>query len=174
MAAATADWTRPDVWMALVGAGIALMACLATVAVISAFAGRGDAARRAHADQVEAARQRRGSEVRLLDDRLATYVDLMVAVTQIATAASIWLSGPTVGRLVEVSSLGLDPYIRSLARARMLARPTLFDRVEQIDHLVQQLVADGGSPGAIRKLREDLLAALGAFEAAAKEELGIS
>lgn len=62
-------------WMTLVGAGIALVTALTTVALSAMIENRREAARRAHADQVEATRRRHEGEVRFHDERLAAYVE---------------------------------------------------------------------------------------------------
>jgi hypothetical protein len=173
MVAGTANWLPFDARMILVGAGIAVVACLATAALSWFFQSRRDAARRAQAEQLESARRRHEAGLRFGDERLAGYTDFVGAITHLATAASVWLARPTDGRFVEAPGLELDPYIKSFARARMLAGAALLEKIERIDVLVQQLIADNGSPRAIERITADLLAATGAFETAAKDELGI-
>ncbi|HVH87015.1 MAG TPA: hypothetical protein VM912_09835 [Terriglobales bacterium] len=170
MTAAPADSSHFDAWMTLVGAGIALAASLATAALSSFFENRRDAARRAHADQAEATRWQHESAVRFHDERLRAYVEFVGATLHLAASAGVWAGSLRARTFLDSVGSELNAYVRSLARVRMLAKPPLMQRLQNVHDLVVKLL---DSPEA-ESIATELMTASGQFEVAAKKELGIN
>jgi hypothetical protein len=161
--------------MALGAAGIALVATLAGAVVTSILEGRRDAARRAHADQVEEAKRQHEAAVRFHDERLNAYIDYMSAVSTLFAAASVWLNDGAEGSFPEWATRqeALAPYTKAMTRVTLLAKPALSAKVYDVHDFAQRLV-DNPTPEAMRRIVDDSVKARAAFETAAKAELGIA
>lgn len=160
--AAPPDSHHFEAWMGLIGAGIALIASLATAALSGRLEARRDATRRAHE-----------AEVRFHDVRMTTYVEFVSVLTTIGGAARVWLMNGAHGRFMNTFQFDADKYVNSLGRARMLAREPLGERIREVENLVHTLLTRSPSPEAT-EAAENLSSAVISFEEAAREEMGIT
>jgi hypothetical protein len=161
-------------WMTLVGAGIALAASLATAALSSFFENRRETARRTHADQAEEARRRQEDAVRFHADRLAAYIDYAGAARYLVAIARVWIEGGSAGAFMNFPTLDLRPYTKAMTRVRMLAKPSLLEKVRKVDVLAARLGTEYLTQDLVTAAADDLNRAVSAFEAAAQDELGIT
>lgn len=67
----------------------------------------------------------------------------------------------------------LDAYVKSMGRVRILAKPPLLEKIQQVHIVVQRLVKHDAKRESFKQAAQDLTSAVSDFEVAAKEELGI-
>jgi hypothetical protein len=159
-------------WMTLLGAAIALVTALATVALSSYFEGRREAARRAHSDQVEATKRAHERDVRFHDERLKAYIEYMSATSTLFAAASYWITGRPTPKLTDFLSNYLAAYTKSFSRVTMLVKSPLRRHLKVLHDYVELLTRDQ-SPEVVERVAHEAIGARADFERAAKEELGI-
>ena len=163
-------------WMALGGAGIALIATLAGVVVTSILENRRDVLRRAHADQIEETKRQHEAAVRFHDERLSAYIDYIGVITRLFSTASVWVESGAKGSFEDYEGFrnAVSPYPTSMTRVSILAKPELNAKVREVHTWVQKLVTEHLAPDAVWQVINDSTVARAAFETAAKKELGIS
>jgi threonine dehydrogenase-like Zn-dependent dehydrogenase len=160
--------------MALGAAGIALSATLAGAVVTSILEGRRDAARRAHADQVEETKRQHEAAVRFHNERLNAHVEYISAVSALFAIASVWIDNGATGSfsIYAGQQNALSRYSKAITRVTMLAKSELIAKINEVHSYVQRLVSNH-APEAMKQIVDESLNARAAFETAAKKELGI-